>query len=103
MIYIFLTKGRIQLILTFCITLDLLGTQITLENNYLSKTVDFNHKGLISDYERTTLKLRPCEVGTYIVLELLQAEMFYLGLNFLKMVPALRGRFCHAFLIKFLV
>ena len=46
MIYIFLTKGRIQLILTFCITLDLLGTQITLGNNYLSKTVDFNHKGL---------------------------------------------------------
>ena len=48
---IFLTKGRIKLRLRMGTTFDILGTQKTSGKNYLSKTVDFYHKGLINaDY-----------------------------------------------------
>ena len=43
---IFLTKGRIKLRLRMGTTFDILGTQKTSGKNYLSKTVDFYHKGL---------------------------------------------------------
>ena len=46
MLIIFLTKGRIKGGLILGTTFDLLGTQITSGKKYLSKTVDFNHKGL---------------------------------------------------------
>ena len=47
---IFLTKGRIKLRLRMGTTFDILGTQKTPGKNYLSKTVDFYHKGLSQVY-----------------------------------------------------
>ena len=46
---IFLTKGRIKLRLRMGTTFDILGTQKTPGKNYLSKTVDFYHKGLTAE------------------------------------------------------
>ena len=58
MLIIFLTKGRIKGRLRMGTTFDLLGPQITPGKNYLSKTVDLNHKGLMGSRRGRLIPLR---------------------------------------------